>query len=48
MPLTDKILFHRDMATEEEFRLIHDVSYIEAVKQAGHGQLSEEMQKIMD
>ncbi|MEH7115317.1 acetoin utilization protein AcuC [Neobacillus niacini] len=29
------------MATEEELSLIHDPSYIEAVKMAGHGQLSQ-------
>ena len=27
------------MATDEELSLIHDPSYIEAVKMAGHGQL---------
>jgi len=30
------------MATEEELSLIHDPNYIEAVKKAGHGQLSNE------
>lgn len=30
------------MATEEELKLIHDAKYIEAVKQAGEGRLSED------
>ncbi|HLO12865.1 MAG TPA: acetoin utilization protein AcuC, partial [Pseudoneobacillus sp.] len=31
------------MATDEELALIHDRSYIEAVKKAGHGELSKEI-----
>jgi acetoin utilization protein AcuC len=31
------------MATEEELSLVHDPSYIEAVKKAGHGQLPREI-----
>ncbi|EKN65124.1 histone deacetylase superfamily protein [Neobacillus bataviensis LMG 21833] len=31
------------MASEEELSLIHDSSYIEAVKKAGHGQLQQEI-----
>ena len=30
------------MATEEELSLVHDPSYIAAVKMAGHGQLPEQ------
>lgn len=32
-----------NMATDEELSLIHDPSYIEAVKKAGHGQLPKEI-----
>jgi acetoin utilization protein AcuC len=39
---TDQIIPPR-MATDEELTLIHDPSYIEAVKKAGQGQLPEEI-----
>lgn len=41
--LEEKQVIPPRMATEEELSLIHDPSYIDAVKKAGHGQLTQEI-----
>ncbi|RSK28196.1 acetoin utilization protein AcuC [Bacillus sp. HMF5848] len=41
--LSDEQIIPPRMATDEELQLIHDKAYIEAVKKAGQGELSEEV-----
>lgn len=41
--ITDKDIVLPRMATDEELQLIHDPSYVTAVRKAGNGELSEDM-----
>jgi acetoin utilization protein AcuC len=41
--IEDRFIIPPKMATDEQLALIHDVSYIQAVKQAGNGNLAQEI-----